>query len=593
VREFEAEKARLQGQLDRLQELQPTYVRLGQLHTHLLPAAQQEVDTAEATAAEASERVKQLNDKLPALRRASEEAESLAANVVQPIAEQARQVDQARRECRAAEAAAGTDATGGRTAEEVEDELTGLDDQQRSLQSQQNDLNAKDLRFHGDVAAAARAYHTHREQLASKQHLAEKRASLKSQIRELSATEQSALSDAQRLRDKKPSLLEQLAQLKQERERQRREHQQQESRLDSTVQSLNLRVNQFSSFESQLQKYRDDRVEAGLSHTTAAIKRAVQAQQSVAAQVEDLQRQVTEAQKTIDSHKSNRSDAEELMQWITGKAAQDNVSAQIAALEAQIAEVGDVAAMSRQLEERQAAAKAAAGERHRIEGSLGTYHESLARCRRDLGQQVYRNVADKWRKQSLELKTTEMATHDLEKYHKALEKALLAFHTTKMTDINQTIKELWQKTYRNQDIDYIQVKADSEGVGARSYNYRVVMMAGGVELDMRGRCSAGQKVLACLIIRLALAETFCLACGILALDEPTTNLDAANAESLAGALRNVIDARRGQQNFQLIVITHDERFATLIGTREHAEHRWRITKDENQNSHIEQENIVG
>eukprot|EP00967_Tisochrysis_lutea_P131101 scaffold227555_cov18-Tisochrysis_lutea.AAC.1 len=34
------------------------------------------------------------------------------------------------------------------------------------------------------------------------------------------------------------------------------------------------------------------------------------------------------------------------------------------------------------------------------------------------------------------------------------------------------------------------------------------------------------QVLACLVIRLALAETFCLNCGILALDEPTTNLDA-------------------------------------------------------------------
>ena len=32
----------------------------------------------------------------------------------------------------------------------------------------------------------------------------------------------------------------------------------------------------------------------------------------------------------------------------------------------------------------------------------------------------------------------------------------------------------------------------------------------------------GQKVLACLIIRLALAETFCLNCAF-ALDEPTTN----------------------------------------------------------------------
>ena len=46
----------------------------------------------------------------------------------------------------------------------------------------------------------------------------------------------------------------------------------------------------------------------------------------------------------------------------------------------------------------------------------------------------------------------------------------------------------------------------------------------------------GCQVLASLIIRLALAETFCLNCGILALDEPTTNLDVPNAESLAAAL---------------------------------------------------------
>ena len=59
------------------------------------------------------------------------------------------------------------------------------------------------------------------------------------------------------------------------------------------------------------------------------------------------------------------------------------------------------------------------------------------------------------------------------------------------------------------------------------------MIKNRVALDMRGRCSAGQKVLAALIIRLALAETFCLHCGILALDEPTANLDEDNVESLA------------------------------------------------------------
>lgn len=59
------------------------------------------------------------------------------------------------------------------------------------------------------------------------------------------------------------------------------------------------------------------------------------------------------------------------------------------------------------------------------------------------------------------------------------------------------------------------------------------MMKNGTELNMRGRCSAGQKVLASIIIRLALAETFCVNCGIFTLDEPTTNLDRDNIESLA------------------------------------------------------------
>ena len=72
------------------------------------------------------------------------------------------------------------------------------------------------------------------------------------------------------------------------------------------------------------------------------------------------------------------------------------------------------------------------------------------------------------------------------------------------------------------------------------------------------------QVLACLIIRLALAETFCLNCGILALDEPTTNLDAENSASLAEALRNIMMTRREQENFQLVIITHDERYESQL-----------------------------
>jgi hypothetical protein len=42
----------------------------------------------------------------------------------------------------------------------------------------------------------------------------------------------------------------------------------------------------------------------------------------------------------------------------------------------------------------------------------------------------------------------------------------------KMSDINKIIKELWQKTYRGQDIDFIQIRADADQGTARSYNYR-------------------------------------------------------------------------------------------------------------------------
>jgi DNA repair protein RAD50 len=226
------------------------------------------------------------------------------------------------------------------------------------------------------------------------------------------------------------------------------------------------------------------------------------------------------------------------------------------------------------------------------QGRVKAHREAMKAAWDQLKGAEYNNIEKRLSKQLVELKTVEMVSDDLDRYHKALDKALMSFHATKMEEINKVVRELWQRTYRGQDIDSIQIRSDSEGTtGRSSYNYRVVMLCGGAELEMRGRCSAGQKVLACLIIRLALAETFCLNCGILALDEPTTNLDAPNSDALARSLIEIMKSRRDQENFQLIVITHDMEFAHVLGQRELTDYYWRITKDDNQHSHIEREDI--
>lgn len=199
----------------------------------------------------------------------------------------------------------------------------------------------------------------------------------------------------------------------------------------------------------------------------------------------------------------------------------------------------------------------------------------------------------------IQKQTMELASTDLDKYHRALDHALMAFHTLKMNSINRIIKELWQQTYRGTDIDEIEIMSDAgEALGnssassaRRSYNYRVMMRQGQAQLDMRGRCSAGQKVLACLVIRLALAESFCTDCGILALDEPTTNLDQENIESLATALKSIIEIRRRQRNFQLVLITHDREFIDMIGARDFANEFFMVYKDSNGISHAKVQDL--
>jgi len=210
-------------------------------------------------------------------------------------------------------------------------------------------------------------------------------------------------------------------------------------------------------------------------------------------------------------------------------------------------------------------------------------------------QRDFKDVNKRYVQQCARLQTKLALVTDLGTCYKATDDGVMKFHHEKMAEINRIIDELWKGTYMGNDVESIMIKADPGATKKsrtgtiktrRSYNYRVVMVKNGVELDMRGRCSAGQKVLASIIIRLALAECFGLNFGMIALDEPTTNLDEENIESLAKALNKIIELRSVQSNFQLIVITHDEKFLRYMNAVEFTDHYFKVVRDERLHSTI-------
>ncbi|CAG8762513.1 5513_t:CDS:2, partial [Racocetra fulgida] len=153
----------------------------------------------------------------------------------------------------------------------------------------------------------------------------------------------------------------------------------------------------------------------------------------------------------------------------------------------------------------------------RYTGELKQLEEAVRRGQNELNTE-YKDINDRYTDQFIIVKTSELGIKDLETYGKALDNAIMRYHSMNMEKINKIIAELWVNTY-----------------------------------------------VASIIIRLALAETFCISCGVFVLDEPTTNLDEGNIINLAAGLKGILESRRGQKNFQLIVITHDVNFSRMIG----------------------------
>lgn len=192
----------------------------------------------------------------------------------------------------------------------------------------------------------------------------------------------------------------------------------------------------------------------------------------------------------------------------------------------------------------------------------------------------YDDVIQNYNKKFIEHIILEITIRDLDKCIKILDKSIIDYHYNKIEEINLFLTELWGNCYKGNDIDTFKLKINENG--SKSYSYKLVVIKQGIELDMRNRCSAGQKMIGSILLRLALAHVFCINFNILTLDEPTTNLDKENIESLAYTLIEII---KKNQQLQLVIITHDEDFLNIM-CREGIDCYFRIKRNENGDSII-------
>lgn len=199
-----------------------------------------------------------------------------------------------------------------------------------------------------------------------------------------------------------------------------------------------------------------------------------------------------------------------------------------------------------------------------ISGQKGGIIGQVTSLKRELSSNMYLDIDTKYKEELVQFHLADHLAGDLLRYAVAMDHAMGVYHVRQMERVNSIIREYWRKIYRGNDIDYIEIIPEQTQLTEtrRNYNYKLVQVRGDIQMELRNRCSAGQKMLTSLIVRMALAEVFSNNCGILTLDEPTTNLDRKNIKNLALTLNELIAVKRElrNSNFQLIIITHDRDF---------------------------------
>jgi DNA repair protein RAD50 len=475
--------------------------------------------------------------------------------------------------------------------EKIQQDLKGLNDQTRSANSNLTQLRIDKDRSRTLVNTLEIEVRDLRSKLSTAVHQLKEKSNLEAQMEDIKRQNQHHREAVRQTDQDIQALVPQISQAQAKLDDISQRGEERSAELQQETSKLNGSLNQLKQADEEINTYIDRGGPQQLSRATreiarlgGEIDRIEKDQRNITIEIkriEDQLRNHAETKRAITDNLTYRENVRDL----------ERLKLEIGELEAHNAEA-DKDRYEREGQKWQTERNRLAAEQATVIGSLKSKDDQLTELITDW-EAEYKDAPTKYKEAHVRVETTKAAVEDLGRYGSALDKAIMKYHSLKMEEINRIVEELWRKTYQGTDVDTICIRSDYETQKSnKSYNYRVVMIKQDAEMDMRGRCSAGQKVLASIIIRLALAECFGVNCGLIALDEPTTNLDRDNIRALAEALAEIIKIRRQQKNFQLLVITHDLEFLRYMKCDEFADEFYRVSRDEKQKSKIEKQNVT-
>lgn len=397
--------------------------------------------------------------------------------------------------------------------DDIRGKITTCGEQSRSLRVKVNKLNADRERARALISSLELELKDTFNKLSTADHQLEKKQGLLARIQELKENNNQQRDAIQRADADLESLEPQIAKAKAQYTDAQARGRDKERELREDTSRLSDTVNRLKTASDTISAYIDRGGPGQLATCQRQIKALEQDDERLEREMADITKAVSKLRTQIENSERTKRNIKDNINFRQNTRALGVLRGEIEELESRNA-TEDYNRLAAEAEKLTLREQKLSAQRGTILGTMKAKDDELQRLLAEWDAD-YKNAAHNYREAHIKVETTKAAIEDLGRYGTALDQAIMKYHSLKMEEINRIAGELWQQTYQGTDVDTILIKSDNENAtGKRNYNYRVCMVKQDAEMDMRGRCSAGQRVLASIIIRLALAECFGLNCGV-------------------------------------------------------------------------------